>query len=160
MAIYDFELTEMSGQRIKLSSYQGKVILIVNTASKCGFAPQLEELEMLYQQYHGLGLEIIGIPSNQFHQELATNEETNDYCRLYFGVTFPMTQQVRVNGADADPLFVYLKKVSGKGPIKWNFTKFLIDREGKLFKRYAPMTRPKSFETTIQELLTDQKNAV
>ncbi|MCX7512125.1 redoxin domain-containing protein, partial [Levilactobacillus brevis] len=124
--IYDFQETEMSGQPLNLADYRGKVVLIVNTASKCGLAPQLVGLEDLYQRYHSQGLEVLGLPSNQFHQELESDEATSDFCQVHYGVTFPMTKKIQVNGADEDPLFTYLKKTAGHGRIKWNFTKFLI----------------------------------
>ncbi|WP_283680300.1 glutathione peroxidase [Lentilactobacillus sp. Marseille-Q4993] len=148
-SLYDFKETEMSGQEIDFDQYRGKVLIVVNTASKCGFAPQLEGLEDLYKKYHDEGLEVIGIPSNQFKQELETDEETSDYCQVHYGVTFPMTKRVRVNGDDEDPLFTHLKEESHNGRIKWNFTKFLVDRNGKLVKRYAPITKPEKMESDI-----------
>ncbi|KRN04570.1 glutathione peroxidase [Holzapfeliella floricola] len=151
--IYDFSLTEMNGQPINLSDYKEKVLLIVNTASKCGLAPQLETIEQLYQSYKDTGFAVIGLPSNQFHQELENDQETSDYCQRHYGVTFPMTQKVKLNGDDADPLINYLKEQSGKGAIKWNFTKFLIGKDGQLIHRYAPMTSPKKMETEIVKAL-------
>ncbi|MFC6289065.1 glutathione peroxidase [Levilactobacillus angrenensis] len=147
--IYDFTETEMSGQSIDFKDYQGKVLLIVNTASKCGLAPQLAGVEALYKKYHDQGFEVLGLPSNQFHQELATDEEANDFCQMHYGVTFPMTQRVVVNGDDEDPLFTYLKETAGHGRIKWNFTKFLIGRDGQLIDRYAPVTKPEKVEPDI-----------
>ncbi|MYV17401.1 glutathione peroxidase [Furfurilactobacillus milii] len=152
-SIYDFSETEMSGQTIPLDNYRGQVLLIVNTASKCGFAPQLEGLESLYKQYHDQGFNVLGLPSNQFHQELATDEETDDFCQVHYGVTFPMTKRVAVNGDDEDPLFTYLKDAAGHGRIKWNFTKFLVGRDGQVIKRYAPQTKPEKFETDIVDAL-------
>ncbi len=152
-SVYDFSETEMSGQAIPLSNYRGQVLLIVNTASKCGFAPQLEGLESLYKQYHDQGFNVLGLPSNQFRQELATDEETSDFCQVHYGVTFPMTKRVAVNGDDEDPLFGYLKEAAGHGRIKWNFTKFLIGRDGQVIKRYAPRTKPERFEDDIVEAL-------
>ncbi len=151
--VYDFTETEMSGQSLDLKRYQGKVLIVVNTASKCGLAPQLEGLEALYKKYHDQGLEILGLPSNQFHQELDTDAEAEEYCQLHYGVTFPMTQRVAVNGDDADPLFTYLKETSGSGRIKWNYTKFLIGRDGQLIKRFAPITKPEKMENVIVEAL-------
>lgn len=151
--IYDFKETEMSGQEINLEDYQGKVVIIVNTASKCGLAPQLEALEGLYKKYHAQGLEVLGLPSNQFHQELSEDEETSDYCQRHYGVTFPMTKRVVINGEDEDPLLTYLKDSSGNGKIKWNFTKFLVGRDGKLIHRYAPVTKPEKMEEQIVEAL-------
>lgn len=153
-SIYDFSETEMSGQTIPLDNYRGQVLLIVNTASKCGFAPQLEGLESLYKQYHDQGFNVLGLPSNQFHQELATDEETDDFCQVHYGVTFPMTKRVAVNGDDEDPLFTYLKDAAGHGRIKWNFTKFLVGRDGQVIKRYAPQTKPEKFETDIVDALS------
>lgn len=153
-SIYDFSETEMSGQTIPLDKYRGQVLLIVNTASKCGFAPQLEGLESLYKQYHDQGFNVLGLPSNQFHQELATDEETDDFCQVHYGVTFPMTKRVAVNGDDEDPLFTYLKDAAGHGRIKWNFTKFLVGRDGQVIKRYAPQTKPEKFETDIVDALS------
>src|SRR5699024_1323919 len=147
--IYDFKETKMSGKPLDLKDYEDKVVIIVNTASKCGLAPQLEALEKFYQKYKDQGLEVLGLPSNQFHQELKSDEETEDYCQVHYGVTFPMTKRVRVNGDDTDPLFSYLKETSGDGRIKWNFTKFLIGRDGQLIRRYAPTTKPEKMENDI-----------
>lgn len=108
--IYDFSEEEVSGQPINLADFKGQVLLLVNTASKCGLAPQLEQLEEFYQQYHQAGLTVIGLPSNQFNQELDSDQAATEYCQLHFGVTFPMTKRVWVNGEQADPLFTYLKK--------------------------------------------------
>ncbi|KAE9558818.1 glutathione peroxidase [Companilactobacillus paralimentarius] len=151
--IYNFRETEMNGGIINFRDYQGKVLLIVNTASKCGLAPQLESIEKLYNKYRAQGLEVLGLPSNQFHQELDSDEETSDFCQMHYGVTFPMTRKVIVNGLDEDPLFTYLKDQSGKGRIKWNFTKFLIDKEGNLLKRFAPITKPEKMESLIIDAL-------
>ena len=151
--VYDFKETEMNGQEIDFSRYQGKVLIVVNTASKCGLAPQLEGLEDLYKKYHDQGLEVIGFPSNQFKQELDSDEATSEYCQLHYGVTFPMTKRVVINGDDEDPLFTYLKTESGNGRIKWNFTKFLVGKDGQLVKRYAPNTKPSKMEETIVEEL-------
>lgn len=153
ISIYDFSETEMSGQKIDFNSYKGKVLLIVNTASKCGLAPQLEAIEALYKKYHDQGLEVLGLPSNQFHQELGSDEETSEYCQMHYGVTFPMTQKVVVNGDEEDPLFTYLKETAGHGKIKWNFTKFLLGRDGQMIDRYAPVTKPKKIEPDIIEAL-------
>ncbi|MDR4932359.1 glutathione peroxidase [Companilactobacillus paralimentarius] len=151
--IYNFRETEMNGGIINFRDYQGKVLLIVNTASKCGLAPQLESIEKLYNKYRAQGLEVLGLPSNQFHQELDSDEETSDFCQMHYGVTFPMTRKVIVNGLDEDPLFTYLKDQSGRGRIKWNFTKFLIDKEGNLLKRFAPITKPEKMESLIIDAL-------
>lgn len=148
-SIYDFTETEMNGKEINLKDYADKVVIIVNTASKCGLAPQLEGLEALYKKYQGDGLVVLGLPSNQFKQELDTDEETSDYCQVHYGVTFPMTKRVMVNGKDEDELFAYLKDMSGNGSIKWNYTKFLIGRDGQLIHRYAPITTPEKMEKEI-----------
>ncbi|CAK8054602.1 glutathione peroxidase [Eupransor demetentiae] len=151
--IYDFKEKEMNGGDIDLKDYQGKVLLIVNTASKCGLAPQLEGLEALYKQYKDDGLVVLGLPSNQFKQELADGQDASEYCQIHYGVTFPMTERVQVNGDDEDPLFTYLKAESGHGRIKWNYTKFLIGRDGQLIHRYAPTTKPEKIEPAIKEAL-------
>jgi glutathione peroxidase len=151
--IYDFSETEMSGKKIDFNDYKGKVLLIVNTASKCGLAPQLEGIEELYKKYHDQGFEVLGLPSNQFHQELDSDEATSDYCQMHYGVTFPMTQKIAVNGDDEDPLFTYLKETAGHGRIKWNFTKFLLGKDGQLIHRYAPTTKPDSVEPDIIKAL-------
>lgn len=148
-SIYDFTETEMNGKEINLKDYADKVVIIVNTASKCGLAPQLEGLEELYKKYQDDGLVVLGLPSNQFKQELDTDEETSDYCQMHYGVTFPMTKRVMVNGKDEDELFAYLKDMSGNGSIKWNYTKFLIGRDGQLIHRYAPITTPEKMEKEI-----------
>ncbi|KRK97863.1 glutathione peroxidase [Secundilactobacillus odoratitofui DSM 19909 = JCM 15043] len=157
--IYAFQETEMNGEVIDFKQYAGKVLLIVNTASKCGLAPQLNGIEKLYQTYHDQGFEVLGLPSNQFHQELGSDEETSAYCQLHYGVTFPMTQQVRVNGTDEDPLFTYLKETAGHGRIKWNFTKFLIGRDGQLIDRYAPVFKPEKIEPAIVTALAKPANS-
>ncbi|BDZ29734.1 glutathione peroxidase [Lactiplantibacillus brownii] len=154
--IYDFKETEMSGADLDLAEYRGQVLLIVNTASNCGLAPQFKGLETLYQKYQSEGLVILGLPSNQFHQEKADDAETQDYCQRHYGVTFPMTKRVMVNGEAADPLFAYLKQAAGHGRIKWNFTKFLIGRDGQVLQRFAPTTRPQTFETAIRDALADR----
>lgn len=155
-SIYDFSETEMNGVEIDFKNYQGKVLLIVNTASKCGFAPQLTALESLYQKYHDQGFEVLGLPSNQFRQELDTDKETSDFCQVHYGVTFPMTKRIDVNGETADPLFKYLKDTAGHGRIKWNFTKFLIGRDGQLISRFAPITQPEKFEDDIVKALNEK----
>ncbi|KGO32238.1 glutathione peroxidase [Oenococcus alcoholitolerans] len=152
-SIYDFSINELDGSEINFSDFKDKVLLLVNTASKCGFAPQLKTLERFHEQYGDKGLIIIGFPSNQFNQELDDEDAINEYCQRHFGVTFPMTKPISVNGKNTDPIFQYIKKESGDGPIKWNFTKFLIGRDGKLIKRYAPITAPEKFEDKIVSAL-------
>ena len=148
-SIYEFKETEMNGDLLDLSDYKGKVVVIVNTASKCGLAPQLETLEAFYQKYKAQDFVVLGLPSNQFHQELKEDSETEDYCQVHYGVTFPMTKRVKVNGKEEDPLFTYLKDASGQGRITWNFTKFLVGRDGKLIERFKPTTKPENMEEAI-----------
>lgn len=149
--IYDFSEEEVSGQPIDLADFKGQVLLVVNTASKCGLAPQLEQLEALYQQYHQAGFTVIGLPSNQFNQELDSDQAATEYCQLHFGVTFPMTKRVWVNGEQADPLFTYLKKETTGEEISWNYTKFLIGKNGEILGRYEPKTTPEEFKADIAE---------
>lgn len=153
--IYDFSESEISGKPINFSDFKNKVVLVVNTASKCGLAPQLKELEELHQKYQAQGLVVIGTPSNQFHQELKTDADANEYCQIHFGVTFPITQRVVLNGDDEDQLYTYLKAESGHGRIKWNFTKFLIGPDGNLIHRYAPTTTPLKMEADIQQAISE-----
>jgi glutathione peroxidase len=156
--IYDFSAVTMQGNEVPLSDYKGKVLLIVNTASKCGFTPQFTRLEMLYQQYKDKGLEILGFPCNQFgNQDPGSNEEIKRFCELNYGVTFPMFEKVDVNGDSAHAPFKFLKKQApgfiGTEAIKWNFTKFLVDRNGKVIDRYAPTDTPEKFSQDIAQLL-------
>lgn len=157
MGFYDYEAVRMNGQTVSMSEYKGKVVVVVNTASKCGFTPQLKGLEELYQQYAEQGLVILGFPCNQFaHQDPGSNQEINDFCMLNYGVTFPMFEKIEVNGEHAHPLYQFLRsEVSGKfnDAIKWNFTKFLIDREGNVVSRFAPKDKPEKMEAAIKELL-------
>ena len=156
--IYQYEATDMSGKLQPLSKYEGDVLLIVNTASKCGFTPQLDGLETLYAQYKDQGLQVLGFPCNQFgHQDPGTNEEINEFCQLNSGVSFPMFAKVDVNGKDAHPLFQYLAKEApgllGSKAIKWNFTKFLVDRQGNVIERFSPQTTPAEIESAIKKLI-------
>lgn len=158
MTLYDLSFTTTEGKNISLSEYHDKVILIVNTASKCGFAPQFVGLEKLHQEYKDRGLVVIGFPCSQFlGQEPETNDTVAQVCLLNFGVTFTLSQKIDVNGDHTDPIFAYLKKETPGGilgeSIKWNFTKFLIDRSGRPFKRYAPTVEPKDIEPDIVSLL-------
>lgn len=155
MSIYDFEVKTMDGELRSLSDYKGKVLLIVNTASKCGFTPQFKELQELYQTYKEKGFSVLGFPSNQFmNQDPGTNEEIKTFCEINFGVTFPMFAKVDVNGKEADPLYQFLTKEApgalGVKAIKWNFTKFLIDQNGKV---HAPSTKPSEIIKDIEKLL-------
>ena len=162
MSIYQFEVTKINGEKIFLEEYRGKVIVIVNTASKCGFSPQYSDLQKLYDQYKDVGLIILGFPCNQFlAQEPGDHLEIDSYCKLNHGVTFPIFRKVRVNGKDAHPLFKYLREnapgMMGSKSIKWNFTKFLIDREGNITHRYAPQTKPFEMEEDIKKLLEQER---
>lgn len=157
-AIYAFKATKMNGTEQALEEYKGKVLLIVNTASKCGFTPQFEGLEKLHKQYHEQGLVILGFPCNQFgHQDPGSNAEISEFCQLNYGVSFPMFEKIDVNGDDTHPLFSHLKSeakgIAGTEGIKWNFTKFLVNREGDVMKRYAPKDTPAKLEADIKALL-------
>lgn len=156
MTIYQFDATLEDGETYSLEKYRGKVVVIVNTASKCGFTPQFEALEEIYKQYADQGLVILGFPSNQFKQELPTGHEAAEACRLTYGVTFPMHTLTVLNGEEADPLFKYLQTQAPGlliDEIKWNFTKFLIDREGKVVERFAPKTVPSEMIPSIEKYL-------
>ena len=155
--IYDFNALNNKGVEVDFSQYEGKVLLIVNTASKCGFTPQYDGLEALYQKYKDKGLVVIGFPCDQFaHQEPGSNEEIAEFCRLNHGVTFPLMAKIEVNGDNAHPIYKYLKNAA-KGTfgnaIKWNFTKFLISRDGEQVTRFAPTTKPEAIDDKIAALL-------
>lgn len=156
MNIYDIEVTLDNGEKYTLDKYAGKTMLIVNTATKCGLAPQFKQLEELYEKFRGSDFIILGFPSNQFKQELASAEEAAEACRLTYGVSFPMHEIVKVNGEEAHPLFKLLteetKGLTGRS-VKWNFTKFLVDKNGNIIKRYAPTTLPLSFADEIETYL-------
>ncbi len=156
--IFELEVKTIDGDIITLDSYRGQVMLIVNVASKCGFTNQYDGLEELYKSYVKKGLVVLGFPCNQFAgQEPGTEEEIMNFCRLNYGVTFPMFAKVEVNGNDAHPLYVHLKKqcpgLLGSGSIKWNFTKFLVDREGTVAKRFAPSKKISEIESEMSRLL-------
>lgn len=157
MSIYDYTVQDSVGNDICMERYRGKVLLIVNTASKCGFTPQYEGLEELYQKYKDKGLEVIAFPCKQFGgQEFETNEEIQSFCQSRYHVTFPVMARINVNGPNAHPLYQYLRKAqSGMfgERIKWNFTKFLIDANGQVVNRYAPTTVPAKIEADIEKLL-------
>lgn len=181
MNIYDFKLKSINGKEVSLADYKGKVLVIVNTASKCGFTSQYEELQKLYKMYQNQGLEILGFPSNQFaEQEPGSNAEVQSFCQINYGVTFPLFEKIDVRGKEAHPLFKYLaEKAPFKGfdlkhpngeklqgvlkekfpeflegnDIKWNFTKFLIDKKGNVIGRYEPTTVPLSMKEEIEKLL-------
>ena len=156
--VYDFSANTLDGKPVSLRDYAGKVLLVVNTASKCGFTPQYQGLEALYQQYRDRGLAVLGFPCNQFGaQEPGTADEIGSFCHQNYGVSFPMFEKIDVNGDGAHPLYRWLKSnakgVLGTEAIKWNFTKFLVDRKGKVVDRYPPVTDPKAMETAIEALL-------
>jgi len=156
--IYGFEVQTITGDKSGLEKYKNQVMLIVNTASKCGFTPQYEGLETLYEQYKDKGLVILGFPCNQFgKQEPGSESDIAEFCQLNYGVTFPMFAKIDVNGDDADPLFQHLKKsqkgLLGSEKIKWNFTKFLVNRDGDVTARYAPTVKPKDLVKDIERLL-------
>ncbi len=156
--VYDFTVTSMMGLPKSLADYKGKVLLIVNTASKCGFTPQFTGLQALYEQYRDRGFEILGFPCNQFmSQDPGTNEEIQNFCQVNYGVTFPMFAKIDVNGNGAHPLYKYLKKAApaklGVKAIKWNFTKFLVDAEGNVVKRFEPNVEPADIAPDIEALL-------
>ena len=156
--VHDFSADSLSGKPVNLSEYKGKVLLIVNTASKCGFTPQYKGLEQLYLKYKDRGLEILGFPCNQFGaQEPGTAQEIASFCEINYGVTFSMFAKIEVNGPGAHPLFVHLKSEApgllGSKDIKWNFTKFLVNRDGTVADRYAPTTSPESLEKDIEKVL-------
>jgi len=157
-SIYDFSVDDIHGKPVKLDKYRNKVLLIVNTASKCGFTPQYKGLEALYEKLHGKGLEILGFPCNQFGaQEPGTEKEIAQFCELNYGVTFPLFAKVEVNGGNAAPVYKYLKAekpgLLGSEAIKWNFTKFLVDRKGNVLARYAPNDTPESMAGDIEKAL-------
>ncbi len=157
-ALYDIEVTALGGTPYKLEDYRGSVLLVVNTASKCGFTPQYAGLEELYNKYKDRGLVILGFPCNQFgKQEPGSSDEIASFCQLNYGVSFPMHEKIDVNGTNAHPLYRTITSeqpgLLGSQRIKWNFTKFLIDREGRVIKRYAPTAKPASLEADIERLL-------
>ena len=160
-AVYElghFSAERLQGGATSLADYAGKVLLIVNTASQCGFTPQFDGLEVLYKRFKDRGLEILGFPCNQFGgQEPGAADEIANFCQKNYGVTFPMFAKIDVNGDDTHPLFVHLKKEArgllGSEGIKWNFTKFLVDRDGRVVKRFAPAATPESLAEDIEALL-------
>lgn len=157
-SVYDFEALQMNGQSVPLSQYQGKVMLIVNTASACGFTPQFGGLEELNKDYADQGLVVLGFPCNQFGaQDPGSNDEIASFCQLHYGVSFPMMAKIDVNGANASPLYQWLTAEApgllGSKAIKWNFTKFLVDRTGTKVERFAPTTSPDAIGPEIEKLL-------
>ncbi|MBQ7874556.1 MAG: glutathione peroxidase [Oscillospiraceae bacterium] len=157
MSIYDFTMKDASGAEVCLGDYKGKVLLVVNTATGCGFTPQYEGLEELYEKYSEKGFDILDFPCNQFGgQAPGTEEEIVDFCQSRYGVTFKQFAKIEVNGENEAPLYTYLKKEKGGllgSKIKWNFTKFLVDRNGKVIERFAPTVTPDKIEDKIKELL-------
>lgn len=156
MSIYDIEVTLENGENYTLDKYKGKTLLIVNTATKCGLAPQFEELQELYDKYEDKDFVVLGFPSNQFKQEVDSGKEAAESCRATYGVTFPMHEVNSVNGKGAHPLFQLLKEEAGGkviDAIKWNYTKFLVDKNGQVVNRFGPKTKPLSFEDEIVEYL-------
>jgi len=157
-SFYDFTVDDIHGKPVKLDRYQGKVVLVVNTASKCGFTPQYKGLEALYRKYHDQGLEVLGFPCNQFGaQEPGSESEIEQFCEINYGVTFPMFAKVDVNGDGAAPVYRFLKSAKpgllGSEAIKWNFTKFLVDRGGKVVARFAPNDTPESIAGDVEKAL-------
>jgi len=157
-SVHDFSATSLDGKPVDLSSYKGKVLVIVNTASKCGFTPQYAGLETLYEKYKDKGFAVLGFPCNQFGaQEPGSEDEIGAFCQKNYGVSFPMFAKVDVNGDGAHPLFKFLtaeaKGILGTQAIKWNFTKFLVDKNGDVVERYAPQTKPEELEKPVEKLL-------
>ena len=157
-SIYDFEVTTIDDQPLRLDKFRGAVLLIVNVASRCGFTPQYKGLEALWRRHRDAGLVVLGFPCDQFgHQEPGDEAEIASFCSTTYDVTFPMFAKIEVNGANTHPLYAYLKKqatgVLGTEAIKWNFTKFLVDRSGKVVKRYAPTDTPESIEKDVAAVL-------
>ncbi|MBQ4443676.1 MAG: glutathione peroxidase [Clostridia bacterium] len=150
MSVYDFTVTDNKGNNVSLKEYEGKVLLIVNTATRCGLTPQYEGLEALYEKYRDQGFEILDFPCNQFAFQAPGNAEKIDsFCKLKYDTKFPRFAKIKVNGSDADPLYVYLKEQK-PGKIGWNFAKFLIDRKGNVVERFAPTDKPKTLEAAIE----------
>lgn len=156
-SFYDFNATSLQGKEVGMDTYKGKVVIVVNTASKCGLTPQYEGLEKLYREYKDNGLVILGFPCNQFaNQEPGDEKEISEGCLINYGVSFPMFSKINVNGSDAHPIYKYLKKELKGFPgseIKWNFGKFMVDKNGKPYKRFSPTTTPEKLREDIEKLL-------
>ncbi|KXN72000.1 glutathione peroxidase [Conidiobolus coronatus NRRL 28638] len=162
-SVYDFKVKDKADQDHDLSQYKGKVILVVNTASKCGFTPQFDGLEKLYQKYKDRGFVILGFPCNQFgSQDPGSQDEIESFCKVNYGVTFPIMKKIEVNGDNTDPFWDYLKNeksgLLGIKKIKWNFEKFLIDANGNIAERYASTTTPESIDPAVEKLLPGQSS--
>ena len=159
MSVFSYTIQDAQGREKALSDYQGNVLLIVNTASRCGNTPQYAGLQQMYSRLHGRGLEILAFPCDQFgHQEPGTDEEIQQFCQLNYGVTFPVFAKIEVNGAGADPLYRYLtsqKPTSEGGDIRWNFTKFLVDRDGQVVERFEPKVTPEMLTGAVEQALGD-----
>ena len=156
MGFYDYKAVKMNGEEVSMEDYKGKVVLVVNTASKCGFTPQLEGLQKLYEEYKDQGLEILGFPCNQFgHQDPGDNKEISEFCLVNYGVSFTMFEKIEVNGDNAHPLYKFLKeeKHGMTKKIKWNFEKFIIDREGNVVERFASTKTPEKLVDEIKKYL-------
>lgn len=158
--VFEFNADSLAGRPVNLDTYRGKVLLIVNTASECGFTPQYKGLEAVYQQFKDKGVEVLGFPCNQFGaQEPGNAEEIGAFCEKNYGVSFPLFAKIEVNGDGAHPLFKHLKHAApgllGSEAIKWNFTKFLVKKDGTVYKRYAPQTEPKDLMRDIEKLLAE-----
>jgi glutathione peroxidase len=157
-SIYDFEAQAIGGKKVALADYRGRVLLIVNTASACGFTPQFGGLETLWKEYGANGLTVLGFPSNEFGgQDPGSNDEISSFCQINYGVSFPMMAKVEVNGGGAHPLYQWLTKEArgllGTQAIKWNFTKFLVGKDGRVLKRYAPTDKPEALKADIEAAL-------
>ena len=153
MSLYEIKVLTNKGEEVSLKQYKGKVLLIVNTATGCGFTPQYKGLEDLYEKYHEQGFEVLDFPCNQFFRQApGSDEEIHQFCTLRYNTTFPRFKKIEVNGKEESPLYTFLK-AQIKGRIKWNFTKFLVDKEGNVVKRFEPTDKPEDFENDIAELL-------
>jgi glutathione peroxidase len=157
-SLFDYQVTLNNGENVNLDQYKGKVLLIVNTASKCGFTPQYEGLQKLHAEFKEQGLAVLGFPCDQFgHQEPGNDQEIQQFCSLTYHVDFPLFKKIEVNGPNTAPLYEYLKQAApgllGSKSIKWNFTKFLVNKQGKVVKRYAPTTKPEDIIEDIKALL-------
>ena len=157
MNFYDFKAELLNGKTVSMDQFKGKTVVVVNTASKCGLTPQYEGLENLYKKYQDKGLVVLGFPCNQFaNQEAGSSDDIKEFCQVNYGVSFPMFSKIEVNGKNAHPLYKYLKSEKGGifgSNIKWNFTKFVIDKSGNPVKRFSPTTKPEKMEEYIQKLL-------